>query len=62
MLQFCAYFVLLFKVDSFLDALINYDKDNIPLTCQQAVKPYLADPEFDPALIKAKSMAAAGEP
>ncbi|CAG5122025.1 unnamed protein product [Candidula unifasciata] len=48
------------KVDSFLDALINYDKDNIPLSCQLAVKPYLADPEFDPPLIKAKSMAAAG--
>ncbi|XP_055876061.1 dynein beta chain, ciliary-like isoform X4 [Biomphalaria glabrata] len=48
------------KVDSFLDALINYDKDNIPLTCQVAVKPYLNDPEFDPEFIKAKSNAAAG--
>ncbi|CAL1535628.1 unnamed protein product, partial [Lymnaea stagnalis] len=48
------------KVDAFLDALMYYDKDNIPLSCQVAVKPYLNDPEFDPEFIKAKSSAAAG--
>lgn len=48
------------KVDQFLDALIYYDKENIPDTCLKAVQPYLDDPEFDPDFIRAKSSAAAG--
>ncbi|XP_070187600.1 dynein beta chain, ciliary-like isoform X2 [Littorina saxatilis] len=48
------------KVDQFLDNLVNYDKDNIHENCQKAIKPYLDDPEFEPELIKAKSLAAGG--
>ncbi|BFZ02963.1 hypothetical protein BsWGS_06002 [Bradybaena similaris] len=48
------------KVDQFLDNLINYDKDNIPESCLKAVQPFLADPEFEPELIRGKSFAAAG--
>ncbi|CAG5123335.1 unnamed protein product, partial [Candidula unifasciata] len=48
------------KVDQFLDNLINYDKDNIHENCLKAVQPYLADPEFEPELIRGKSVAAAG--
>jgi len=47
-------------VDGFLDSLINYDKENIPDACLKALEPYLANPEFDPEFIRAKSAAAAG--
>ncbi|XP_013068368.2 dynein beta chain, ciliary [Biomphalaria glabrata] len=48
------------KVDQFLDNLINYDKDNIHENCLKAIQPYLADPEFEPEFIRAKSVAASG--
>lgn len=48
------------QVDGFLESLITYDKENIHENCLKAVRPYLADPEFDPELISSKSNAAAG--
>ena len=48
------------QVDSFLDQLINYDKENIPDSCLKAVDPYLNNPEFDADFIRGKSAAAAG--
>lgn len=33
--------VMMAKVDAFLDALINFDKENIPETCLKAIQPYL---------------------
>lgn len=48
------------KVDQFLDALINFDKENINDPNLKAVQPYLADKEFDPDFIRSKSGAAAG--
>nr|CAD7197237.1 unnamed protein product [Timema douglasi] len=48
------------KVDSFLDALINYDKENIHPEIMKAIQPYLKDPEFEPEFIRSKSGAAAG--
>jgi len=47
-------------VDDFLSQLVNYDKENIPEVCQRAIQPYLHDKEFDPDLIRSKSLAAAG--
>lgn len=49
------------KVDSFLDLLISYDKENIHPEVTKAIKPYLKDPEFEPEFVKSKSAAAAGE-
>lgn len=48
------------KVDSFLDALINYDKENIHPEIMKAIQPYLKDVEFEPEFIRTKSGAAAG--
>lgn len=48
------------KVDAFLDALINYDKENIHPEIIKSIEPYLKDPEFDPDFIRSKSAAAAG--
>ncbi|XP_053119664.1 dynein axonemal heavy chain 11 isoform X1 [Hemicordylus capensis] len=49
------------KVDEFLQALINYDKEHIPENCLKVVKEhYLKDPEFNPNLVRTKSFAAAG--
>lgn len=48
------------KVDSFLDQLISYDKENIHPEVTKAIKPYLKDPEFEPEFVKSKSAAAAG--
>lgn len=56
----CIKCVISIQVDQFLDNLINYDKDNIPESCLKAVQPFLADPEFEPELIRGKSFAAAG--
>ena len=36
------------KADDFLQALINYEKENIPEMCQKAIVPYLRNPDFDP--------------
>ncbi|XP_043921477.1 dynein axonemal heavy chain 11 [Protopterus annectens] len=53
--------VFMGKVDDFLQALINYDKEHIHENCLRAVKEYyLKDPEFNPDLIRTKSFAAAG--
>jgi dynein heavy chain len=46
------------KVDSFLDQLINFDKENIEPSNLEAIKPYLADPNFNETFIKNKSQAA----
>ncbi|XP_025057963.1 dynein heavy chain 9, axonemal [Alligator sinensis] len=48
------------KVDSFLDALVNFNKENIHENCLRALQPYLQDPEFNPELVTTKSYAAAG--
>ncbi|EDW38589.1 GL12690 [Drosophila persimilis] len=48
------------KVDAFLDALINYDKENIHPEIIKAIQPYLKDPEFEPEFVRSKSGAAAG--
>ncbi|KAL6081787.1 hypothetical protein STEG23_030108, partial [Scotinomys teguina] len=45
------------KVDDFLQALINYDKEHIPENCLKVVnEQYLKDPEFNPNLIRTKSL------
>lgn len=36
------------KVDVFLEALINYDKENIHPDVIKAIQPYLKDSEFEP--------------
>lgn len=48
------------KVDSFLDMLINYDKEHIHPEIIKAIQPYLKDTEFDPDFVRSKSAAAAG--
>lgn len=48
------------KVDAFLEALINYDKENIHPEVIKAIQPYLKDSEFEPDFIRSKSAAAAG--
>ena len=48
------------QVDQFLDTLINFDKENIKDANLQAIKPYLANPQFEPEFIRSKSFAAAG--
>uniref|UniRef100_A0A3B5KZ59 Dynein, axonemal, heavy chain 9 n=1 Tax=Xiphophorus couchianus TaxID=32473 RepID=A0A3B5KZ59_9TELE len=52
--------VMMAKVDSFLDSLINFNKENIPEACLKAIRPYLQNPEFQPDLVASKSYAAAG--
>ena len=51
---------MLHQVDQFLDSLIKFDKENIKDANLQAIKPYLANPEFEPEFIRSKSFAAAG--
>ena len=48
------------QVDQFLEALINFDKENIHENNLKAVTPYLQDKEFNPEFIRSKSFAAAG--
>uniref|UniRef100_A0A8C5P182 Dynein, axonemal, heavy chain 9 n=1 Tax=Jaculus jaculus TaxID=51337 RepID=A0A8C5P182_JACJA len=52
--------VTMAKVDSFLDSLIHFDKENIHENCLRAIRPYLQDPEFNPEFVATKSYAAAG--
>lgn len=52
--------MMMAKVDAFLDALINYDKENIHPEIIKAIQPYLNDAEFEPEYIRSKSGAAAG--
>ncbi|KAJ8413759.1 hypothetical protein AAFF_G00082660 [Aldrovandia affinis] len=49
--------VMMAKVDSFLDSLVHFKKENIHENCLKAIQPYLQDPEFRPELIAAKSNA-----
>ncbi|XP_075435754.1 dynein axonemal heavy chain 9 isoform X2 [Ascaphus truei] len=52
--------VIMNKVDSFLDSLIHFNKENIHENCFKAIQSYLQDPEFNPEFIASKSSAAAG--
>ncbi|XP_052121255.1 dynein beta chain, ciliary-like [Frankliniella occidentalis] len=52
--------IMMAKVDAFLDALINYDKENIHPEIMKAIQPYLKDSEFEPEFVRSKSGAAAG--
>lgn len=52
--------IVMAKVDAFLDALINYDKENIHPEIIKAIEPYLKDAEFEPEFVRSKSAAAAG--
>lgn len=54
--------IVMAKVDGFLDALINYDKENIHPDVIKAIEPYLKDSEFEPDFVRSKSAAAAGIP
>jgi len=44
-----------------LETLINFDKENIADATLKAIRPYLANKEFDPNHIRSKSAAAAGK-
>ncbi len=55
----CCGFILP-QVDQFLDALINFNKENIHNNNLNAIQPYLDNEEFDPDFIRNKSLAAAG--
>ncbi|XP_040604816.1 dynein heavy chain 9, axonemal isoform X6 [Mesocricetus auratus] len=48
------------KVDSFLDSLIHFNKENIHENCLKAIRPYLQDPAFNPEFVATKSYAASG--
>ena len=52
--------VMMGKVDSFLDSLVNFDKENIHESNLKAIHPYLDNPNFNADFIRAKSFAAAG--
>ncbi|CAH0551274.1 unnamed protein product [Brassicogethes aeneus] len=51
---------LMGRIDTFLDNLINYDKENMSADVVKAVYEYTKSPEFDPEKIRTKSSAAAG--
>ncbi|KAM3605484.1 uncharacterized protein V6R79_026173 [Siganus canaliculatus] len=49
------------KVDDFLQALVNFDKEHIPEAVVKCVRDeHLSDPEFNPEFVRQKSSAAAG--
>lgn len=52
--------VAMARVDSFLDSLVGFDKENIHENCLKALQPYLQDPQFNPDFVATKSAAAAG--
>ncbi|KAK4884537.1 hypothetical protein RN001_000808 [Aquatica leii] len=52
--------LLMSKVDQFLNDLIYYDKENMTPEVVKAALEYLKDPDFNPEIIRAKSIAAAG--
>lgn len=52
--------VAMARVDSFLDSLIKFNKENIHENCLRALQPYLQDPRFNPESVATKSAAAAG--
>jgi len=45
---------------TFLEGLRTYDKDNIPPAIIAKIRPYVENPEFEPAKIKQASTAAFG--
>lgn len=47
--------IVMAKVDGFLDALVNYDKENIHPEVIKAIQPYLKNPEFEPDFVRSKS-------
>ncbi|XP_062336891.1 dynein axonemal heavy chain 11 [Osmerus eperlanus] len=53
--------VVMSKVDDFLQALVNFDKEHIPEATVRCVRDeYLSDPEFNPEFVRLKSSASAG--
>ena len=52
--------VMMGKVDQFLDSLVNFNKENIHESNLAAIKPYLANKDFDADFVRGKSFAAAG--
>ncbi|KAF0047081.1 hypothetical protein F2P81_000714 [Scophthalmus maximus] len=49
------------RVDDFLQALVNFDKEHVPEATVRCVRDeYLSDPEFNPEFVRQKSSAAAG--
>lgn len=44
--------MMMAKVDVFLEALINYDKENIHPDVIKAIQPYLKDSEFEPGMMQ----------
>ncbi|KAK2822251.1 hypothetical protein Q5P01_022316 [Channa striata] len=53
--------IVMSKVDDFLQALVNFDKEHIPEATVRCVRDeYLSDPEFNPEFVRQKSSAAAG--
>ncbi|XP_043549538.1 dynein axonemal heavy chain 11 isoform X1 [Chiloscyllium plagiosum] len=53
--------MLLNKVDDFLQAIVNFDKEHIPEATIKVIKEeYLEDPEFNPEFVRTKSSVAAG--
>ncbi|EPY29285.1 hypothetical protein STCU_04632 [Strigomonas culicis] len=48
------------QVDRFLAELRSFDVNNIPQACIDQIQMYIANPSFDPEVIKTKSAAAAG--
>ncbi|KAM8838403.1 dynein axonemal heavy chain 11 [Synchiropus picturatus] len=53
--------IVMSKVDEFLQALVNFDKEHIPDATVKCVRDdYLSDPEFNPEFVRQKSSAAAG--
>ncbi|XP_060774018.1 dynein axonemal heavy chain 11 [Neoarius graeffei] len=53
--------VIMSKVDDFLQALVNFDKEHIPDATVRVLRDeYLSDPDFNPEFVRLKSSAAAG--
>eukprot|EP00232_Nephroselmis_pyriformis_P019075 CAMPEP_0182900652 /NCGR_PEP_ID=MMETSP0034_2-20130328/28990_1 /TAXON_ID=156128 /ORGANISM="Nephroselmis pyriformis, Strain CCMP717" /LENGTH=4527 /DNA_ID=CAMNT_0025034901 /DNA_START=131 /DNA_END=13711 /DNA_ORIENTATION=+ len=49
------------NVDQFLNSLLAFDKDNVPIVCvERCEKDFLSNPNFNPDYIRSKSGAAAG--
>lgn len=60
-LNICFVLSLSYQVDEFLQALVSYDKENIPESCLTVVKQeYLRKADFHPDQVRTKSTAAAG--
>lgn len=46
--------------NNFLASLKTYDKDNMPEALMVKIRPYIADPNFEPAVVRKASKAAYG--